>query len=216
MVTHGRFAIVVALLLGTGWFLHARERNEIIVPHALLAVFPTHLDVWDGTEISIDKKTAEVLGPGDFLLRQYENHDATDEPPVYLFVAYFPTQRTGDTMHSPQNCLPGAGWEAVENQTVTLQFGNAPPFPANKYVIQKGLSRQIVLYWYLAQGHAIASEYRAKIHLVLDAIRTNRSDGALIRLSTPTLPGESSEVAMQRLQAFAGLAVPQLDAFIPK
>jgi EpsI family protein len=215
MKTFGRFVIVVALLFGTGWFLHARERNEIIPPHTPLAVFPTHLDGWSGTDVPIDKGTADVLGPGDFLLRDYENQD-TDEPPVYLFIAYFPSQRTGDTMHSPQNCLPGAGWQPVERQTVTLQFGNAPPFPTNKYVIQKGLSRQIVLYWYLAQGHAIASEYRAKIHLVLDAIRTNRSDGALIRLSTPTLPGESSEVAMQRLQAFAGLAVPQLDAFIPK
>jgi EpsI family protein len=215
MKTFPRLVTALVLLLGTGGYLQVRAHSENVPEHLALKTFPARLDAWNGTDIAIDKGTAEVLGPGDFLLRQYANPDS-DEPPVYLFVAYFPTQRTGDTMHSPQNCLPGAGWEPLGKQTVNLHFGSSSPFPANLYVVEKGLSKQLVLYWYESQGRAVASEYRAKINLVVDAIRTNRSDGALIRLSTPALPDESEDAALERLKSFANVAVPQLDGYIPR
>jgi EpsI family protein len=211
----GRFAIAIVLLVGTGWFLHARERNEIIPPHLPLATYPPQLQAWTGTTIPIDKETTDVLGPGDFLLRQYEQKDG-DEPAVYLFVGYFPSQRTGDTMHSPKNCLPGAGWQPIENNRVMLQLAEGPPFPANQYVIEKGLERQLVVYWFQAQGRAVASEYEAKIELVLNAIRTNRTDGALIRFSTPMTQGEATSAAMARLKSLAEVSVPALDGFLPK
>jgi EpsI family protein len=214
MRTNLRFAVALTLLLGTGWFLHAREKKEIVLPHVPLATFPNNVGAWTGTNIPIDSETREVLGPGDFLLRRYEIADA-DEPSVYLFVAYFPSQRTGDTMHSPRNCLPGAGWEPIHSRTVALRFGNEL-VTANQYVIAKGLERQLVLYWYESQGAAIASEYRAKIQLVLNAIRTGRSDGALIRISTPYVSGESDEDALRRLTAFGDQAVPLIYADLPR
>lgn len=209
-----RFSIALLLLLGAGWLLHARERNEIVLPHQPLATFPNEFGTWSGTNVPIDNDTRDVLGPGDFLLRGYET-SSTDVPPVYLFVAYFPSQRTGDTMHSPRNCLPGAGWGAIHHRIVTLQFGGKA-ITANQYVIAKGPERQLVLYWYESQGESIASEYQAKVKLVLNAIRTNRSDGALIRISTPYLAGESDEDAMKRLTSFADPAIPLISAYLPR
>jgi len=137
-------------------------------------------------------------------------------PASDIFIAYFPSQRTGDTIHSPKNCLPGAGWTPVESSQVQLEVSGHAPFPVNRYVIAKGDERQLVLYWYLAHNRPVASEYWARIYLVSDSIRMNRSDGSLIRLSTPMLPGESADSAMQRLMPFATQVVPLLNRYIPE
>jgi len=154
------------------------------------------------------------LGPGDFLVRDYY---APDQPePTNLYIAYFPSQRTGDTIHSPKNCLPGAGWAPVGNDRITLVVPGHAPFPANRYVIAKGGARQLVLYWYWAHDRGVASEYSAKFYLVKDSIRMNRSDGALVRIVTPVLPGETLDAAQQRLLPFASHVVPLLDDYIPR
>jgi EpsI family protein len=202
-------------MAGTGWLLHARTGNEVVPARPKLASFPIELGAWKGTDVPIDPAAAEVLGKGDFLLRRYEDQEA-DEPFTDLFIAYFASQRTGDTIHSPKNCLPGSGWSPADYRRVTLHMPEVAPFEVNQYVVAKGAERQLVLYWYLAHGQAVASEYRAKIDLVLDAIRLNRSDGSLVRMSTPMLTGETTDAAMQRLLPLAGQIVPQLNTYIPR
>ena len=155
-----------------------------------------------------------VLGPGDFLLRAYRTENERT-PYNELFIAYFPSQRTGDTIHSPKNCLPGAGWAPVESTRVPLSVPGQAPFIVNRYVIAKGGERQLVLYWYWAHDRAVASEYWAKIYLVTDSIRMNRSDGSLVRLTTHMFPGESVDAAMQRLVPFAGSGRPLAEPVHP-
>lgn len=217
MSTHGnvRFGLAVLALLAAAVFLHARGRNEIFPPRQPLLAFPHALQNWTGTDISIPQDQLQVLGPGDFLLRDYQSL-TRPEPPIGLFIAYFPTQRAGDTIHSPKNCLPGAGWAPVETSRISVSFPGQSTFPANRYVIAKGSDRQLVLYWYLAHDRAVASEYWAKYYLVADSIKMNRSDGSLVRLSTPILRGENAEHAQDRLLSFAGLIVSRLDQYIPK
>jgi EpsI family protein len=157
----------------------------------------------------------DILGPGDFLQRFYEN-TSVSQPYVDLFLAYFPSQRAGDTIHSPKHCLPGAGWLPTESSRISISLAGRAAFEANRYVIAKGDERQLVLYWYWAHDRALASEYWAKFYLVADSIRLNRSDGALVRVITPLLPGESAETAQQRLLSFAGNFVPRLDRYIPR
>jgi EpsI family protein len=210
-----RFLIALVLMAGTGWLLHARTGNEIIPARRPLSSFPTELGDWKGTNVPIDPAAAEVLGKGDFLLRRYEDSEA-EQPYADLFVAYFASQRTGDTIHSPKNCLPGSGWSPAHYRRVTLQVPGVSPFEVNQYVVAKGVDRQLVLYWYFAHGRAVASEYRAKIELVLDSIKLNRSDGSLVRISTPMLAGESVDTAMQRLMPLTDQIVPQLDTYIPR
>jgi EpsI family protein len=215
MASSLRFILAVALIASAAIFLQARGRNEIYPPRLPLQSFPTQLSNWTGTDIAIQKEVLEVLGPGDFLLRVYQN-PAEKQPFVDLFIAYFPSQRTGDTIHSPKHCLPGSGWLPVESSRVTLSLPAHSPFPANRYVIAKADSRQLVLYWYWAHDRGVASEYWAKFYLVADSMRMNRSDGALVRITTPMYPGETAEAAQQRVLPFASDVAPLLDNYIPR
>jgi EpsI family protein len=210
-----RFLPIALLLIITAIFLQARTRGEVFPPRRALQSFPEQIGSWEGADVAIDDDALQVLGPGDFLLRVYRD-DQTTRPPVDLFIAYFPSQRAGDTIHSPKNCLPGAGWAPVQSGRMTLSVPNHAPFQVNRYVIAKGDSRQLVLYWYWAHDRGVASEYWAKYYLVADSIRMNRSDGSLVRLKTAISPGESADAAMQRLLPFADRILPQLDNYIPR
>ena len=210
-----RFALAAAVLALTAILLQARSRVEVIPPHLPLASFPSRLANWDSTEIVQDTKTLEVLGPGDFLERVYQDPERK-LPYVDVFLAYFPSQRAGETPHSPQHCLPGSGWSPEENVRISLALPGHAPFPANRYVIAKADQRRLVLYWFWAHDRGVASEYWAKFYLVEDAIRMNRSDGSLVRLVTPMLPGETPDAAQQRIFLFTSGVVSQLDDFIPR
>src|SRR5579862_9786340 len=197
-----RFGLGAGLIALTAILLQARGRSEIIPQHLPLSSFPAQLGNRDGTDVVLDKDTLAVLGAGDFMERVYQDPSGA-LPTVDLFLAYFPSQRAGDTIHSPQHCLPGAGWNPDENNRITLSLPGHGPFPANRYVISRAGARKLVLYWYWAHDRGVASEYWAKFYLVKDAIQMNRSDGALVRITTPMFPGETSDDAQQRVMPFA-------------
>ncbi len=209
-----RFLIAAVLLLATGIFLQARARTEVFPPRAPLSQFPEQLGAWKGVDVPLTADVLQVLGPGDFLLRIYRN-PAVEQPDIDIFIAYFLSQRAGDTIHSPKNCLPGAGWSPVESKRITLPLAGHQPFPVNRYVIAKGTQRQLVLYWYWAHDRGLASEYWAKYYLIADSIRMNRSDGALVRVTTTLLPNETLDQAQLRLTSFADGFGPALNQYIP-
>ena len=215
MRSHLRFALAIAIIATAALVLQARSRNEIIAPRQPLASFPNELGAWTGTDVPIPQDARDVLGPGDFLLRVYEQADS-QQPDIDLFLAYFPSQRAGDTIHSPKHCLPGAGWLPVESRRVLVSLPGQSPFPANRYVIAKGDNRRLVFYWYLAHDRSLANEYLAKFYLVADAIRLNRSDGSLIRVTTPLSAGETPDSAQHRLFSFMGGIVPLLPQYVPR
>jgi EpsI family protein len=210
-----RFVLATGLILLTAILLQARGWNEIIPSRLPLSSFPAQLGSWRAKEIPLDKEALDILGPGDFLVRGYRDPNS-DLPYVDLFLAYFPSQRTGDTIHSPKHCLPGAGWIPEENDRVTLSLPSHSPFPANRYVVSKAGARKLVLYWFWAHDRGVASEYWAKFYLVKDAIRMNRSDGALVRVMVDMLPGETPDAAQKRLRPFTSAVVPLLDDYIPR
>ena len=213
-----RFLAACILLLSTALLLQARGYHEIVPQAPPLRSFPDHLGAWAGIDLPIDQDVLDRLGPGSFLLRRYSPVSPAPEatPAIDLFVAYFPSQRAGDTIHSPKNCLPGSGWTPTESRVVTLTLPGHPPFPANRYVVSRGDARTLVLYWYWAHDRGVASEYAAKFYLVADAIRMNRSDGSLVRVTTPMLPGETSESAQQRVLPFTESLSSPLDGYIPR
>jgi EpsI family protein len=215
MKSYWRFLAAALLLTVTAIFLEARTSNEVVPTREMLASLPHQLGPWTGTDIAIPQDILDILGAGDFLLRVYRSSESP-QPYVDLFIAYFPSQRSGDSIHSPKNCLPGAGWSPVESQRVRLSLPGHTPFPANRYVIAKGDDRMLVLYWYLAHDRAVASEYWAKFYLVADAMRLNRSDGSLIRVTTPLGRGENMDTAQQRLLSLAGNVTPLIDRYIPR
>ena len=210
-----RFWVAVALLGGTALLLHARNSSEIIPQRRPLASFPRSLGGWESSgDIPLTQDVLDVLGPGDFLLRDYQEQASGAD--VDVFIAYFPSQRAGDSIHSPKNCLPGAGWVPVRSDRISVNVPGHAPFPANRYLIAKGEDRRLVLYWYWAHDRAVASEYAAKFYLVTDSIRERRSDGSLIRVTTRLAPGENLDSGQQRLLAFAGNVVPQVNNYVPR
>jgi EpsI family protein len=211
-----RFAVAAALLAVAAIFLHLRSRAETIPAHRDLAAFPMQLGDWRGRDVPLPPSFLAVLGPGDFLTRLYSSGD-NRVPPVDLYIAYFPSQKTGDTIHSPKNCLPGAGWTPLVSSRLSLPRPDGSSFPVNRYLLAKGDERMLVLYWYQAHGRAVASEYAAKLFLVADAMRVNRTDGGLVRVLTPVAVGvESEEAAERRVVGFAKLLIPFLNDYIPR
>jgi EpsI family protein len=210
-----RFVMAAALMAATAIVLQAHSRGEFFPERQPLASLPLHFGAWAGQEFSLDQQTLDILGQGEFLLREYQD-TSRPQPPIGVFVAYFPSQKAGDTIHSPNHCLPGAGWVPTVRQLVQISRPDGTSFPANRYVVSKQGNRQLVLYWFQAHGRAVASEYWAKYYLVADSIRMNRSDGALVRLISPMYRGETPDAAQARVMEIGAQLLPLLDNYIPR
>lgn len=211
-----RYWAVVCLLAMTALVLHGRGDVDKVPQSEPISSMPTHFGPWSSRDEPIDDQVLQILGKGDFLNRVYEFQDGDHRvPPVSLFIGYFPTQRTGQTIHSPQHCLPGAGWTFESSRYTTMQAADGKNFQVGEYVISNGEFRQFVLYWYQAHGRSIANEYVSKAYLIADAIRLNRTDGALVRVITPISPAETVDNAKDRALGFAKQMATQLPRFIP-
>jgi EpsI family protein len=152
----------------------------------------------------------KVLRATDYLLRDFSGPGGRR---ANFYVGYYATQRDGASYHSPLNCLPGSGWMLSEPGKVTLPLPDGSSFTANKYVIQNGDNKSLMLYWYQGRGRAVASEYWGKIYTVIDSVRLRRSDGALVRV---TVPFSSSEPdALQSAIDLATTAQLSLADFVP-
>ncbi|MFY9662732.1 MAG: exosortase C-terminal domain/associated protein EpsI [Terriglobales bacterium] len=214
-----RFWMVAPLMLAAALLLQAHSRDEVFPPRQLLKFFPAQIDGWTGTDETLDQETLDILGPGDFLVRNYvrDSENASDPQPwINLYIAYFPSQKAGDTIHSPNHCLPGAGWVPTSREIIQLTSPDGSLFPVNRYVVEKSGHRQLVLYWFQAHGRAVASEYSAKYYLIHDSIQLHRSDGSLVRLMTPMFEGESPDAAQARMMKLGAQLLPLLDNYIPR
>ena len=208
-----RFIVAAVLLASVAIILDVHRNYEVVPPRLPVESLPYQLGVWRGAYLPIANDVRNVLGRGDFVARRYER-DPSDPVNVELFIAYFPSQRNGETLHSPKHCLPGDGWFPLESSQIMVDVSGHAPFPANRYLIARGDDRALVLYWYWAHDRAVANEYLAKYYLIADSIRLNRSDGAMIRIST-VLRGETVDSAQKRLAAFAGELVPIINRYAP-
>jgi EpsI family protein len=217
-----RYWTVIVLLLLAVTALYRRGDKDLVPPSLPLDQFPRAIGAWTGTDIPMDQETLDVLGQGFFLNRVY-NPTANpggvsakaERAPVGLFIGYFPTQRTGQSIHSPQHCLPGAGWTFESSGVTDITDATGKTSVVGDYIITKDTSKAEVLYWYQAHGRAIANDYTAKFYMVADSIRYRRSDAALVRVVVPLSPGENREEAHRRAIRFTEQLIPLLPAYIP-
>ena len=208
-----RLLLTIALLLSATLGLQALSHGSPTVLRQKLDNFPRQVGAWDSVDVAIDEDVQEVLGASDLLNRVY--FDPQNNISIGLFIGYFGSQQRGGAIHSPKNCLPGAGWSALEGGLAAIDLPGYPePVNVNRYIIQKGLNKQLVLYWYQSQGRVIASEYAAKVYLVWDAATKNRTDGALVRFITPIIEGDEA-AALERAMGFVQETFPHLTEFIP-
>jgi EpsI family protein len=213
-----RFWVIIVLLTATIFVLQSRGDVDRVPSSEPLSGMPRNFGPWTAQDIPLSDDTLEVLGKGDFLNRIYTiepRAGAAATPPISLFIGYFASQRTGQTMHSPQNCLPGAGWTFDSQKYTEIQDVNGKDYKVGEYIVGNGDVKQFVIYWYQAHGRSIPNEYVAKGYMVADAIRMNRTDGALVRVITQIMPSESLEAARARAVQFTQQMAPNLPRFIP-
>jgi EpsI family protein len=215
-----RSLALAASLLATAGYLEHASRSEETPARAPFAEFPTEVGAWSGREApDFEPTVLEALGVDEHVNRYY----TADNRSTHLYVGYYRSQRQGSTIHSPMNCLPGAGWLPIKARRIDLAAAGADggregPKVVNQYVIQKGLDEQVVLYWYQSHGRIVASEYWSKIFLVLDSIRLNRTDAALVRVITPydESSGDDRQAAEHASIAFANAILPLLSDYLPE
>ena len=190
-------------------------RPEVVPLREPLSQVPLALGAWRGQDHApFADNIVAVLGVDEYVSRVYRT-SAGDV--ASLYVGYYESQRQGDTIHSPMNCLPGAGWQPIETGTETVAVpGNSPPITVNRVVIQKGLDRQVALYWYQSHGRVVANEYKSKALMVYDAVRLNRSDAALVRVISPVAASdEGTAEATRRAVDFVTSLWPSLERHLP-
>jgi len=211
-----RYTLVLTavLALQAGFFYAVAGRPENVPAVAPLATFPASGGGFSMVkDVPLNQETRDLLRADDTLERVYV--DTARGNRAVLFVAYFKTQRYGQSPHSPKNCLPGSGWEPISTDRPGIAVpGWSTPIVVNRYVVELGGEKSVILYWYQSHSRVIASEYSAKFWLVADALRYHRSDTALVRISVPADGGDvdgASSVAVR----FAQAMFPQLLKHMP-
>jgi EpsI family protein len=174
-----------------------QETKDILHADDLLSSFYVHSPIPDPTHITPERAAALVA--------------SADE----LFVAYFSSQQTGQSPHSPKNCLPGSGWQPVDTGELTVPIAGTPGITINKYVIVKGASQSLVLYWYQSHGRVVANEFSAKFYLVADSLRYHRSDTALVRVVVPVLHDDLA-ASLDSATHFVQSVYPLIYQFLPQ
>ena len=210
-----RISILCGCLLAASAFVARAHRPQAPPPRQSLTSLPLTIGGWEGRDAGeMSDQIVSALGVNDYSNRFYSGLDGST---LSLYVGFYSSQRQGASIHSPLNCLPGAGWQPVRHEFLEIPVGDAT-IQVNRIVILKDRVRQVVLYWYQSHGRVIASEYKAKLYSVLDALSTGRTDAALVRIVSPaTSPGAAAEdAAAQRAAAFAQLLQPLLGAYIPE
>lgn len=199
------------LIVFQGALIYSAVRPESPPSGLPLAQFPASLGSWKLVQEGvIDADTQAVLKADDLLNRYYSANGAG----ANLFVAAFRSQRNGKAPHSPKNCLPGSGWTPLDSGYVSIDVGESQPIQVNRYVVAHGDERSLVLYWYQSRNRSIASEYKAKFWVVVDAMRLNRTDTALVRVVVPIV--NRDEAAADKSAAdFIRSFYPALREYLP-
>lgn len=202
------FLIMVATSVLT---LMVGQRGEVSLERKTFDQFPMQLDDWKGNRGSIEKSSLDLLKLDDYIMSDFiKNNDQ-----VNFYVAYYEKQETGGAAHSPKTCLPGGGWRILSHTEIALDNPTLTA-PINRFVISQGDYKKIVYYWFQQRGQIIASEYAVKWHMLIDSIKYNRTDGALVRLTTHVGPLDSIENADKRLLDFSQHVTPLLKDYIPE
>jgi EpsI family protein len=215
-----RAVLLAVCMVATSAYLGQAAKAEPTPIRQPLSQLPLAIGEWRGRlEADFSKEVLAVLRVDDYTTRTYLSPRTGY---VGLYVGYHATQRQGASIHSPLNCLPGAGWIPIDQGYRALTVRSRPEGPprdivVNRVIIQKGLERQLVLYWYQSHGRVVASEYWGKVYSVVDAIRYNRTDAALVRVIAPVEGDSAADIAQaeQKATAFTQAISPFLGQYLP-
>lgn len=189
------------------------NREEIFPLREDFASFPLEVGKWDGRSERLEQIYLDVLKLDDYLMTDYVGPDGEV---INFYVAYYQSQTKGESAHSPRSCLPGGGWKIASLEQKTLGIvTDGVPLTVNRVAIKKGEYTQLVYYWFQGRGRIITNEYMVKWYLFWDALTRNRTDGALVRLTTMVGPADDLQSAERRLGDFAQQVSGPLGQYVP-
>lgn len=207
---------VITLAVSTLWV--AGPRTEFVRPERdAFGFFPMVQGQWEGASTMLEPGIEYVLGADDYIQTTFVAPG--EAAPVSFFSAYYHKQTEGSGIHSPEVCLPVGGWEMFDLREVTLDLSadtGWAPFQTNRAIIQKGLSQQLVYYWFEQRGTRMTNDMAVKFATIRDSFTRGRSDGALVRFTSPVAPGESIEAADARIQRLMVEVLPGLPKYLPE
>ena len=206
-------ALMTAVVSGAFAFApRATPETPMREPYAL---FPREIAGWTGTTTALEPSVEGVLQADDYLAAFYRN--PAEAEPIDLFLSYYDRQTQGSAIHSPSVCLPGTGWEVFEIKRISVDLPGTRwgGVTLNRAVIQKGLEKQLVYYWFEGRGRRVTNDFAAKFYTVADSIRRGRTDGGLVRVITPIGP-DGEAAADRRLQGFLVATIDRLHRFLPE
>lgn len=213
-IANSKFWLLIAVLVVGGVFINWFERRgEAEVERKPLAEIPQKLGEWrqKGDGIRFDAQTESVLRTTDYTMREYYLPDGRL---ANIYVGYYASQRSGATYHSPQNCLPGAGWVMLEPERIEIKTPAGKTFTANRFIIENGVYKEILIYWYEGRGRVEANEYKDKIYTVWDSVWRRRSDGAMVRVMTSV--GDNEAESTQAATDLSAQLADKLSEFVPE
>ncbi len=187
------------------------ERVEARPSRASFVEFPAQLGGWQGSREPLESAYLDQLKLDDYLLANFHRRSSL---PLNVYIAYYDSQRKGQSTHSPRSCLPGGGWEFRSLERRELHTTGAP-LAVNRAVIEHGAERQLMYYWFQQRGRVVTDEYLVKWYIFWDAVAHNRTDGALVRLMAPIPAGASEVQAERELTQFVGALTAQLGRYVP-
>lgn len=204
-------AIIVILLISAAGLTTLFSHSERIKPNRPFSQFPLEIGLWRGVTSQMDEKVYNILGVEDYIMA---NFSKSPDQAVNLYVGFYQSQSKGDLIHSPKNCMPGAGWNIVQSSTIPIDLPKSgKTIKIARLLLNKDGQKQVVYYWFQSRGRIINSEYMQKIWLVLDSITKKRTDGSFVRLIAPVLKNETETELL--LTQFADEVYPVLNQFIP-
>lgn len=199
---------ILAVLFVGAWMTRATlDRPYVVTTAEALTRFPMTIGSWAGKDAPLDPEVVRVAAVDDHLNRYYES----SEGEIGLYVGYYNSQRQGESLHSPLYCLPGAGWQPMQKGWQDLRVAGEGPRTVNKLVVERGIDRLLVLYWYQTVARVTASEYYRKLFLIRDAFVSGRTDVALVRIIAPINQIESTDASKA-----LSVAVPFAERVLPE
>ena len=199
-------AIILAASIST---LSIHHRDEIIPKRETFVNFPLEINGWVGRKYDFANNENEILKLKDYFLANFSKANTN----IDVYLGYTDSQRAGFVPHSPKACIPGGGWEITDTRLQSITIDSENTFKVTRMLISKGASKQLIYYWFHQRGRNLSNEFPMKFALLYDAIKMNRTDGAIVRYSTVVRKSElEADIA---LTEFIRQSYPLFPRFIP-
>lgn len=209
MISVERSIILSILMIFTFFYIQFMDNGQTISPLKPFSTFPKEIAEWTGIEDFFSPRVYKAVGVDDSVLIYYSNKKNQN---IQLYLGYYRSQREGDLIHSPKNCMVGSGWEIIETSLESVDIAPGKKINIIKLILEKNAQKQVVLYWFHSRGRIINSEYKQKIYLVIDSIFRNRTDGSFVRFISPA--GSDYDDTIKYMKKFIIAFFPYLNEYI--